>query len=460
MEEHYPDLFDFITLRRETYGGFLYNPFLYSEVFLDDSAFRVMELCNGSSTVDEILSRLSSELTLDDSTAALIVRQSLEKGNGQFAIHWRTTRRPGAKAAEIPEKKTGNTSIDFSPRYYSAPNSVIFEVTRECNLSCKHCLVSAGRILSDELTLEEVFHILDQMKEMKVFMVNFGGGEPFMRKDFMDILRYASSKNLGITISTSGYFIDDAILDQLDMIKAFSVQISVDGLRDTHDRFRGRKGSFDRAVSALKQFSARGYHTTMSTMIMKNNIGEMASLLDLCIDSQVSMFKLSTFMPAGRGARNAANHTISKSRMRELAQFMQQQKEKHADHLLIDDKATYPFLLDIPHSHGDSCPVPVNHKIGCSAARATINISPDGTVYPCPFLTSFPAGNLKREKLSDIWNESPSMSFFRDMNSGDLKGKCRNCPLLPTLCQGGCRAAAYLHWGDIHAEDPFCWMKR
>ncbi|MDD5694068.1 MAG: radical SAM protein [Bacteroidales bacterium] len=457
MEEQYPDVYDFITLRRETYGGFLYNPFLYAEVFLDDKAFRVMELCNGSSTVTEITSRLSSEFDLDSGTSAIIVRQSLEKGNGQFAIHWRSTRRHGATPIEKPKREAPGNSIEFFHQYYSAPNSVIFEVTRECNLSCKHCLVSAGNILSDELTLDEVFRILDQLKEMKAFTVNFGGGEPFMRKDFMDILRYASSKYLGIIISTNGYFIDDTILDQLEDIKAFSVQISVDGLRNTHDRFRGREGSFNKAVTALRKFSDRGYHTTMSTMIMKSNIGEMGSLIDLCIENQISMFKLSSFMPAGRGASNANNHTLTGHEMRELARFMQQQKENHSAQLLIDDKATYPFLLDT--SPSPVCGLaPVNEKIGCSAARATINIGPDGTVYPCPFLTRFPAGNLKHEKLSDIWTESPSMKIFRDMNSRDLKGKCRNCSLIPGLCQGGCRAAAYLHSGDIYAEDPFCWI--
>jgi radical SAM protein with 4Fe4S-binding SPASM domain len=343
----------------------------------------------------------------------------------------------------------------LSPDYYSAPLSVIFELTHKCNLKCGHCLVSAGHGLENELSLNEIKGIIDQLHEMKVFSINFGGGEPLLRDDFVDIVKYASDLNFGIIISTNGYLVNPGLLDQLEELKTFTVQVSVDGLEETHDKFRGVKGSFKRAVDALKLFSEKGYNATMSTMILRENRHEFRELCELAIDMGLAGIKLSSFMPAGRGRDNKSFHRLQGEELQVFASEIAEFKKEFRELLFIDDKPTYSFLLK-DNGKAESTESK-NVKISCSAGHSSLVISPQGMVFACPFITDIPAGDLKNQNLKDIWKESEILQVFRNMNSTQLNGKCSTCKHLPAECQGGCRAAALLSSDDFYGEDPFCW---
>jgi radical SAM protein with 4Fe4S-binding SPASM domain len=309
--------------------------------------------------------------------------------------------------------------------------------------------------MEKELTFEEIKGVIDQLREMKVFSINFGGGEPLLRKDFVDIVKYASDLNFGIILSTNGYLVNDDFLDKLEDLKTFTVQVSVDGLEKTHDKFRGVKGSFNKAVNALKLFAERGYNATMSTMILRDNIDEMKDLCNLAVELGISSMKLSSFMPAGRGDESATKHMLTKEELKDFASHIHQLQEEYKERLYIDDKPTYPFLLS---DNGSPSKVTGRKvRIGCSAGRTNLVISPNGMVYACPFLTDMPAGDLRKERLKDIWRGSEILSVFRNMDSSQLKGKCSTCKHIPINCQGGCRAAAWLATGDFYGEDPFCW---
>ncbi len=459
LKEAIPDLYSYITVRAENFGGFLFNPYLSGEVSLDQREYRVLELCNGRLTAPEISAMISKEFLLDKAKAETFVSEALKKFNGNYAINWRQEKKAGKAVTPIPVKGPLKAVTDNYIDHYSAPLSVIFELTHECNLKCPHCLVSAGKSEENELSTREVKDVLDQLSGMKVFNVNFGGGEPLLRKDILEILTYASDLNLGIIISTNGLLVNDTFLDSIDDLKAFSVQVSVDGLEQTHDNFRGMKGSFKKATEALKAFSVRGYQATMSTMILRGNIGEMRALMDLCVSLGVSSFKLSSYMPAGRGVETSGEHMISKQELKEFARYIGELKEEFREKLFVDDKATYSFVgnTDIcvePNSMGNH-----NYRIGCSAARSNLVISPVGEVYACPFFLVRSAGNLRDSKLRLMWDEAEIFKVFRSLNSEELQGNCKNCEHIPYNCQGGCRAAAFLSSGDFYGEDPFCWYK-
>lgn len=460
MEALCPDIFSFITLRKERFGGFCFNPFLLKEISLNPMEMRLAELCNGEKTVGEIISLLAQEGQMSVPRADAWVRTVLQRLNEMYAIHWREEKKSPASLPH-PQDLGESTPVacldEVSGEFYTAPFSVIFELTYRCNLSCQHCLVNAGRAEPNELATVEVLAILDQFKEMKVFTVNFGGGEPLLRPDFYKIMQYASDLNFGIIFSTNGYSVDAHVLDQLSNIKSFALQISVDGLEATHDQFRGIKGSFSKAIWALKEFSDRGYHTTMSTMLLKTNLHEMRPLIDLALSLGVSALKLSTFMPAGRGDRNSEKYALTQAELIQAAELILAEKQKHDGNFYIDNKATYPWLFE-KNQRGSSCS-PRSLQIGCSAARTNIVISPTGEVYPCPFLHQFSAGNLRERRLADIWNHAESFSLFRQLNTNQLSGKCSSCEYIPEDCQGGCRAAAFLKTGNFFAEDPFCWKK-
>lgn len=460
MNQSIPDMFSYITIRKENFGGFLFNPYLLSEVTLNQKEMRIAELCNGEYTVEEINSNIAQKFQIDQNQAEKIVHTVLNRFNQYYAINWKNGKkkhranvvRKGSEAITNVNHQHGSGN-DF----YSAPLSVIFELTYKCNLACQHCLVDAGSSKSDELSFDEIAEILIQLKEMKVFTINFGGGEPLLRPDFFEIMKYASDLNLGVIFSTNGFLINDSVFEKLADLKTFSVQISVDGLESTHDDFRGIQGSYKKAIWALKEFSDKGYHTTMSTMMLKTNLNELESLIKLCVSLGISSFKLSTFMPAGRGSRNFDKYLLTSSELKMLAEQMLNEKKKYDSEFYIDNKATFPWLFEKKATLSNTNVRNIN--IGCSAAQSNVVISPTGEVYPCPFLHELSAGNLREKKLRDIWEKSEAFFVFRQLNTNQLKGKCRSCEFIPYQCQGGCRAAAFLRTGDFYAEDPYCWHK-
>jgi MoaA/NifB/PqqE/SkfB family radical SAM enzyme len=131
----------------------------------------------------------------------------------------------------------------------SAPVNVTWEVTYACNLSCVHCLSDSGGKRSSELTTEQARKVIDAMSENKVFQFSIGGGEPFVREDFLDLMDYAHEKGIVTCISTNGTMIDDEIAHRLDH-KLVYMQVSLDGATpESNDTIRGR-GSFRRALKA------------------------------------------------------------------------------------------------------------------------------------------------------------------------------------------------------------------
>jgi mycofactocin biosynthetic radical S-adenosylmethionine protein MftC len=460
MSQSIPDMFSYITIRKENFGGFLFNPYLFNEVTLNQKEMRIAELCNGEYTIEEINSDIAQKFRIDQNQAKKNVRAALNRFNQYYAINWKNKKKKhntGIAKEKIEAITNANHQLGSNRDFYSAPLSVIFELTYKCNLACQHCLVDAGSPDSDELSFDEIAKILVQLKEMKVFTINFGGGEPLLRPDFFEIMKYASDLNLGVFFSTNGYLINDSVLEKLADLKTFSLQISLDGLESTHDDFRGIQGSYKKAIWALQEFSDKGYHTTMSTMMLKTNLNELESLIKLCVSLGVSSFKLSTFMPAGRGSRNLDQYLLNSSELKMVAEQMLNQKKKYDGKLYIDNKATFPWLLEKKAALSNTNVR--NIHIGCSAARSNIVISPNGEVYPCPFLHELSAGNLREKTLRDIWENSEAFFVFRQLNTNQLKGKCRSCEFIPYQCQGGCRAAAFLRTGDFYAEDPYCWHK-
>jgi radical SAM protein with 4Fe4S-binding SPASM domain len=460
MNKTFPDMFSYITVRKENFGGFLFNPYLLKEITLNQKEMSVAELCNGKYSIEEINSQISQIFQIEQNTTKKIVCSALNRFNQYYAINWKNDRKEqpvNAFKADREAITKINNRDNSGHNFYSAPLSVIFELTHKCNLACKHCLVDAGLEKSDELSFDEIAHILTQLKEMKVFTINFGGGEPLLRTDFFKIIKFASDLNFGLILSTNGFLVNNALFEKLSDLKTFSVQISVDGLEHTHDDFRGIPGSYKKAIWALKEFSNRGYHTTMSTMMLKTNLNQLESLTKLCASLGVTSFKLSTFMPAGRGGKNFNRYLLTSSELKKLSEQLINEKKNYGNKLHIDNKATFPWLLEKKTTLTNKNAM--NIAIGCSAARTNAVISPTGEVYACPFFRELSGGNLRKNKFRDIWGKSEAFLVFRQLRSNQLKGKCRSCEFIPNHCQGGCRAAAFLRTGDFFSEDPFCWHK-
>ncbi|MDF1558101.1 MAG: radical SAM protein [ANME-2 cluster archaeon] len=456
-----PVLFSFIVYRRERVGGFLFNPYLFKEIPINNIELRILDHCNGHFSVNEIKDIILKEFSLPNNLAQKYVAEAFMVFKRSRAINFKNEKR---STQEFPVSSNyslhssySSASSNYLPEnnILSAPLSVLWEITNECNLSCKHCLINAGKQEQNEMSLEEVKKIIDELAELKVFNITFGGGEPLLRNDFLDIVDYASRFNFGIKLSTNGVLVDDALLDRLKETNVFSVQVSVDGLEQTHNAFRGSKKSFEKAVSALKSFSNAGYWTIMSTAITKYNVNEIEQLVELAIECGASSFKASPFIPVGKGKENIKDLAITPFEIKNLANKIMQTKDKYEKRIDLQLDGIFPWLIESCFENRRNA-VAGASQVGCSAGTSNLVITPTGNVIPCPFFIDLIAGNIRKTSLQDIWYNSDIFDIFRNLDNDRLEGKCSNCEYIPQYCQGGCRAAAFALSGNLLAQDPYC----
>src|SRR3954454_18824125 len=132
-----------------------------------------------------------------------------------------------------------------------APICLTWELTYACNLQCVHCLSSSGQRDPRELTTAEAKHVLDELRDLQVFYINIGGGEPMVRRDFFELLEYSIANGVGVKFSTNGAFIDAEKARRLAAMEYLDIQISLDGTDAvTNDAVRG-EGSYDLAIRAM-----------------------------------------------------------------------------------------------------------------------------------------------------------------------------------------------------------------
>jgi mycofactocin radical SAM maturase len=320
-----------------------------------------------------------------------------------------------------------------------APVNVTWEITEACNLDCGHCLSAGLREQGHgELSLAQCLAFVDELARMEVFQVNFGGGEPFLRGDFLDILRCVHSRGITSCVSTNGTALDDALIDDLLEIAPVYLQVSLDGAcPETNDAIRG-PGTFARILRGIELLARRGYPDfSLNMVVTRLNVGEIAEF-DQLARLYGAKTRLSRFRPSGRGCGAWEDYRLTKEQLLELSAFLGDHPE-----ILTGDS----FFALTPESR---------RKLGlnmCGAAKMTCAVAPDGSVYPCAFLSdpAFLAGNVAVTSLSGIWGSSPVFERLRDLEVE----MCRSCDRF-SLCHGGCPAIGYFLTDSVGLPDPEC----
>lgn len=321
----------------------------------------------------------------------------------------------------------------------SAPVNVTWEITGRCNLVCRHCLSADLRLnVGRELSLDESTRVVDELAAADVFQINFGGGEPFLRDDFLSILAYAQAQGITTCVSTNGTTLTAEIVDRLLRMRHLFLQVSLDGASAmTNDAIRGR-GTFARILEGVRRLSAAGLpDLSLNMVVTKVNADEIGEFVALCTGLGCKP-RLSRFRPSG-SARGAWDELrLTPRQLRDLSGFL----GEHPDILTGDS-----FFALTSASR---------RRLGlsrCGAARMTMSIAPDGGVYPCAFLsdTEFLAGNVLESSPIAIFRES---SVFERLRETDVAA-CRECARF-AACHGGCPAVAYFVGRSIGVPDPEC----
>lgn len=317
-----------------------------------------------------------------------------------------------------------------------APVNVTWEVTYSCNLSCVHCLSDSGPKRNGELTTQQCRQVIDEMAKNRVFQFSIGGGEPFSRPDFLDLMEYANEKGIVTCISTNGTLINDEVAKRLDRNLVY-IQVSLDGATpESNDAIRG-SGSFHRAVHALECLAKREIEVSINTVLTRLSFSGLDDLASLA-RSLGAKFRVSRFRPSGRGKKSWRDLNVSKSQMLEFSNWL-------SDHKNV---STGDSFFSVTQEDRKSLGLNM-----CGACKMTCCVSPKGEIYPCAFLqeNEFLAGRLPEEAFAPIWKNSPVFESFREL---EIKS-CESCDRFD-MCHGGCPAIAYHTQKRLGIPDPGC----
>jgi len=342
----------------------------------------------------------------------------------------------GASREELEEYRL--QSIPITPNFHlCAPFIAWLELTRECNLPCKHCYVEAGRQRQGELSTAEIFRVLQELREKGVFAIVLVGGEPMMHPDFIPIVRRAHELGFVISIATNGTYITQEIIDALPREECI-VSVSLDGVA-FHKEMRVRS-SYEDVSERLLLLKKNGVTAAVMTTLTDRNVGELEQVFQFASEHGF-FFGTAPFSPLGRG--------------RFFPQYLPGEE--------VVEQASQLFIKEYLHEDR------MMHGIGRCVARflyaayrlsaamrrefcgiALTYILSDGSVYPCSACSStgkFLAGNLRQQPFGVIWEES--FKDIRRITFDDFSG-CKSCELSADryFCTARCPVMSEIYTGD------------
>lgn len=366
------------------------------------------------------------------------------------------------------------------PQIPAGPIITIWSITDKCNLKCPHCYIH-NNTGNKELTYDEACYVIDQLYNAKNLVVGFTGGEPLLREDAFDLIKYITEKSMRAALATNGILISPSIAQKLKNSGLGYIQISIDGLEKLHDKSRG-KGSFQNAVEGFKNCLNAGLYVSMDVVITKLNANQIYQLVDLAKELQVQKLELLDFVPSQK-AVNKEHYALSPLQVEKFGSTLCDIWEKLMDEdypLTISYKnpifnkilaQRMPNSQVIPFFKGNfprnalkyfnfsnrlskgifSDQTPFSPFItGCESGVYVIHIKPNGEVTPCP-LNPCVIGNVKKNNIQDIWLHSPVLNEYRNLQ---FEGKCGKCNY-KIIC-GGCRAKVFIFKNSLKQSDPTC----
>jgi len=345
---------------------------------------------------------------------------------------------------------------------------VIWNLIRRCNLACKHCYsISADTDFPGELSTEEVYRVMDDLKGFRVPVLILSGGEPLMRPDIFDISRRAKQMGFYVGLSTNGTLIDESNIDRIAETGYDYVGISIDGLRETHDRFRRLEGAYDASMKAIRLCHARGIKVGMRFTMTQDNARELPELLDLMEQEGIDKFYLSHLNYAGRGNVNRKDDVILKTTRWAMDLLFDKcwdytRRGLHKEFVSGNNDADGVYLLFWVRKHFPQLEDHMRAKLaqwgGNSSGVNIANIDNLGQVHPDTFWWHYTLGNVKQRPFSQIWQDisDPLMAGLK-ASPRSIKGRCGACRFFD-VCGGNTRVRAHQLSGDPWAEDPACYL--
>lgn len=345
---------------------------------------------------------------------------------------------------------------------------VVWNITRTCNLRCVHCYSdSYAQKYPGELTGEQARKVIDDVAGFRVPALLFSGGEPLVRPDLFDLMRYARSKELRLTLSTNGTLIDKPTAKTLHEIGLSYVGISLDGIGETNDLFRGVKGAFDAAVRAMRNCREVGQKVGLRLTLTKRNCMDLHKIFDFIEAEGIQRACFYHLVYSGRGS--TADELSPADVRRAVDVILERTEDFHQrglgkEILTVDHHADNAYIYLKLRERNPARAEQVyqwmkwNGGGANSSGIGISNIDTQGNVHPDQFWQTATLGNVKERPFSEIWSDNsiPLLAQLRN-RLPLLKGRCGACRF-KDICGGSFRVRAMQVHGDPWAPDPACYL--
>ena len=345
---------------------------------------------------------------------------------------------------------------------------VVWNTTRTCNLNCLHCYMDSDAYkYQGELTRQEAKRMIDDLAEFRVPVLLLSGGEPLIRPDIFELAAYAVSKGIRSTLSTNGTLITSQIAQRIKDIGVGYVGISLDGLREVNDFFRGKDGAFQSAMEGIQNCVAVGQRVGLRFTINRHNFEELDNIFDFIEEKNIDRVCFYHLVYSGRGSKMVdGDLTMVESRqtmetiIRRTIDFKERGLKKEI--LTVDNHCDGVYLyiraLKENPKRAEIIKALLSLNGGNRSGIAFAQIDPLGFVHPDQFTQHITFGNVQERKFSEIWTDltHPLLKGLRDRKPL-LKGRCSKCQYL-SLCNGNFRTRAEAVTGDLWESDPACYL--
>jgi radical SAM protein with 4Fe4S-binding SPASM domain len=334
----------------------------------------------------------------------------------------------------------------------------VWELTLQCNLGCVHCGSRAGKARAEELSTDEALDLVRQMAEAGITEVTLIGGEAFLRPDWLVIVKAIRDAGVSCTLTTGGYGISAATAAAMQKAGIQQVSVSIDGARETHDRLRGKPGSWDACFASLKNLREAGIPISCNSQINRLSAPELPLIYADIFAAGCRAWQLAMTVPMGRAA--------------DRPEILLQPSELLDVFPLLNELAGWARRDGLLFYPGNNIGYygPYERRLrsmqgtgaiweGCQAGMNTIGIEANGAIKGCPSLptSTYVGGNIRETPLREILGTAElNMNARQGTAEGaaHLWGFCQSCEYAE-LCRGGCTWTAHVFFGQ-RGNNPYC----
>lgn len=346
---------------------------------------------------------------------------------------------------------------------------VVWNMTKRCNLRCVHCYAFAEGedYRGEELSTDEGRALIDDLASFGSPVILFSGGEPLLREDLPDLIDYAVKNGLRAVISTNGTLITPEKAQTFARYNLSYIGVSLDGLSEVNDTFRGVPGAFAKAIEGIRNAREAGIKVGLRFTISKRNVDEIPKIFDLLEKENIQRICFYHLVYAGRGSK-LIREDLSHAESRRTVDLIMDRTKSLFDRglspevLTVDNHADGPFiylrlLKEDPRRASEVLEL-LRMNEGNSSGVGIACIDEKGNVHADQFWRHLSFGNVRGRPFSAIWTDltDPVMAKLKEKKK-HVQGRCAGCRWLD-VCAGNFRVRAEAATGDLWEHDPQCYL--